>query len=339
MNMKTTYTCLNKQIYTDAEFSLVPIRWEDRCEIMQWRNEQIFHLRQNKKLTIEEQDAYFENVISKLFDQEQPEQILFSMLQGETCIAYGGLVHINWKDKNAEVSFLMDTELEKTQFNNLWSLYLSMIEEMAFQYLDLNEIYTYSYEVRPQLYIVLDKAGYTEKERISSAIKINNNPVDAIIHFKRSSELSYRTVQYSDAELLFNWANDSSTRSNSLSSKKITWEEHMNWFNQKMNDPKTTMFLFLKKETVGVLRLDKVNNNLQISFSVNFKHRGKGVGNNMIRFILKKFSRSDFSAQVIENNLGSHRIFLRNNFMIDYISSSGSKKVTHYIKKAVYENN
>ena len=50
MNMKTTYTCLNKQIYTDAEFSLIPIRWEDRCKIMQWRNEQIFHLRQNKDI-------------------------------------------------------------------------------------------------------------------------------------------------------------------------------------------------------------------------------------------------------------------------------------------------
>ena len=44
--MKTTYTCLDKQIYKDKEFYLVPIRNEDRYKIMQWRNEQMFHLRQ-----------------------------------------------------------------------------------------------------------------------------------------------------------------------------------------------------------------------------------------------------------------------------------------------------
>ena len=44
--MKTTYTCFDKQIYKDKEFSLVPIRNEDRYKIMQWRNEQMFHLRQ-----------------------------------------------------------------------------------------------------------------------------------------------------------------------------------------------------------------------------------------------------------------------------------------------------
>ena len=59
----------------------------------------------------------------------------------------------------------------------------------------------------------------------------------------------------------------------------------------------------------------------------------------MIIFALKKFSGSDFSAQVIESNIGSHRIFLKNNFIVDYISGSGNKKITNYIKKAPHENN
>ena len=66
-----------------------------------------------KKLTVEDQDAYFENIISTLFDQEQPKQILFSFLKDNKFIGYGGLVHINWIDKNAEISFLMNTEEEK----------------------------------------------------------------------------------------------------------------------------------------------------------------------------------------------------------------------------------
>ena len=184
MNMEITYKCLNKQIYTDAEFSLVPIRWEDRYKIMQWRNEQIFHLRQNKKLTVEEQDAYFENVISNLFEQEQPDQILFSMLQGETCIAYGGLVHIDWKDKNAEISFVMNTSLESEKFNTLWSVYLELIEKIAFNELKFNKLYVFAYDLRPHLYPVLKSNGYTFEARLEQHVIFQDSYKDVIIHKK-----------------------------------------------------------------------------------------------------------------------------------------------------------
>ena len=331
--MKTTYTCLNKQIFTDEVFSLVPIRWEDRYKIMQWRNEQIFHLRQNKILTVEEQNAYFENVISKLFDQEQPDQILFSMLQREMCIAYGGLVHIDWKDKNAEISFVMNTSLESEKFNTLWSVYLELIEKVAFSEIRLNKIFTYSYEVRPKLYPILYQAGFIEKERVLGVIKLNNKSIDGLIHMKRKGDLSYRPVEYSDVQLLFDWATDSSTRNNSINSKEITWGEHVKWFNKKMNDSKSTMFLFKKEKPVGVLRLDEVNSQFQISFSVDRKQRGKGIGNQMIRFIIKKFPENVFLAKVLESNRGSHRIFLKNKFIVDSVSKIGNKIITNYIKE------
>ena len=98
-----TYKVLNKQVFTQGEYKLVPIRFEDRWDIMKWRNEQIYHLRQSKPLTKEDQDHYFNNVASKLFEQEQPSQILFSFLRNDICIGYGGLVHINWVDKHAEI--------------------------------------------------------------------------------------------------------------------------------------------------------------------------------------------------------------------------------------------
>ena len=130
--MKTMYQCLEKQKFTREDFSLVPIRWQDRYKIMHWRNEQMYHLRQDKILTKEDQDAYFKNTISKLFGQKQPKQILFSLLKVEKCIGYGGLVHIDWKQRTAEISFLMDTELEKTRFSELWLTYLAMIKKIAF---------------------------------------------------------------------------------------------------------------------------------------------------------------------------------------------------------------
>src|SRR6187200_1988321 len=98
--MKHIYSCLKKQEFQSAGFSIVPLRDEDKYDIMKWRNEQLFHLRQSKPLTKEDQDNYFKHTVAKLFNQKQPAQLLFSYLKGETCIGYGGLVHINWTDRN-----------------------------------------------------------------------------------------------------------------------------------------------------------------------------------------------------------------------------------------------
>jgi len=110
------YIAIKNNNISLGNYSIVPIRFEDRYSIMDWRNEQLYHLRQEKLLTKEAQDLYFNNKVNKLFEQEKPEQILFSYLRDSECIGYGGLVHINWNDRNAEISFIMKTELEKFDF-------------------------------------------------------------------------------------------------------------------------------------------------------------------------------------------------------------------------------
>ena len=56
------YKCLSNQVFTNLEYSIVPIRFEDRFDIMKWRNEQIYHLRQVNVLDKESQNKYFQNV-------------------------------------------------------------------------------------------------------------------------------------------------------------------------------------------------------------------------------------------------------------------------------------
>ena len=152
------YKALNNQEYSFNEYSIVPIRSQDRFSIMKWRNEQIYHLRQDKPLTVENQEYYFKNVVSKLFNQVEPNQILFSFLEKEQCIGYGWLVYINWIDKNAEISFIMETALENERFYEIWSAYLKLLEQVAFKELNLHKIYTYAFDVRPHLYTMLSKA-------------------------------------------------------------------------------------------------------------------------------------------------------------------------------------
>ncbi len=173
-----------QQEFQHNQFRLVPIRIQDRWDIMKWRNEQIYHLRQNKPLTPEDQDYYFNHIVSKLFDQEQPGQLLFSFLEGEICIGYGGLVHINWIDRNAEISFIMNTELESVHFEKYWVEYLSMIEQVAFDVLGFHKIYTYAFDLRPHLYKIFENSAYILDARLAKHCFFDNKFIDVVIHCK-----------------------------------------------------------------------------------------------------------------------------------------------------------
>ena len=178
------YQCLTQKEFSNGEYKLVSIRFEDRYEIMKWRNEQIYHLRQKEPLTIEQQDAYFENVVDKLFYEEQPNQVLFSFLKNDELIGYGGLVHINWVDKNAELSFVMETNLENFMFEEIWSAYLVIIEKMAFENLNLHKIYTFAFDLRPNLYQVFEKNGLVLDARLNEHCIFNGRYLDVVIHSK-----------------------------------------------------------------------------------------------------------------------------------------------------------
>lgn len=178
------YKSLNKQIFEMDNYKIVPIRFEDRLEIMKWRNEQIYHLRQHKALTREDQDKYFETVVADLFKKEQPDQILFSYLENNICIGYGGLVHINWRDKNAEISFIMNTELETKSFKKQWEIFLYMLEKVAFSDLKFHKIFTYAFDLRPQLYEALTNSMFNEEARLKEHCLFNGEFIDVVIHSK-----------------------------------------------------------------------------------------------------------------------------------------------------------
>ena len=178
------YKILKQQIFESEGFSIVPIRFQDRYQIMKWRNEQMYHLRQKKLLTREEQDIYFEEVISKLFNQKKPNQILFSFLKERTCIGYGGLVHIDWQNKNAEISFVMDTSLENENFYFYWDMFLHLIERIAFKELRLYKVFTFAFDLRPHLYEAIEKANWLKEAILKEHVFFNGAYEDVIIHSK-----------------------------------------------------------------------------------------------------------------------------------------------------------
>ena len=333
--MENKYKVLNKQMWSDGEYAIIPIRNEDRYKIMQWRNEQIYHLRQSEPLTMEMQDAYFKNVVNKLFDKEHPNQLLFSFLEGEKCIGYGGLVHINWIDRNAEVSFVMNTELEENRFVELWSLYLNLMEKVAFEELSFHKIFTYAFDLRPKLYSALALCGFEQEARLKEHIHIQDNYKDVLIHAKHNTNnnLTYRIARHEDVKLIFDWANEPEVRENALNSQPIKWEDHLNWFNKVVRRPDKTILIFCNgKLPVGQVRIEKIGNEWKIDYSVSRNNRGKGIGKRMIDELISIYPNRTLYGEVKVGNTASKRVFEKCGFEATEKKQHGTHRLIIYKK-------
>jgi len=171
-------------------YELTSIRMDDADEIMKWRNEQIDALRQSTPLTPIEQKEYFEKVVKPSFSQTQPDLVLVRFTFENNLIGYGGLVHINWNDKEAEVSFLLETERGKDsfQYGRDCCVFMNLLMRCAFDCLGLNKINTYSYSNRLYHVNAIEASGFNRERVITEDKKINGEWVNAVIASCTKSE-------------------------------------------------------------------------------------------------------------------------------------------------------
>jgi|TARA_B110000483_G_scaffold222811_1_gene280093 RimJ/RimL family protein N-acetyltransferase len=164
-------------------YELTSIRMEDAETIMKWRNEQMSALRQSAPLTPSEQKNYFDNVVKPSLSQKQPDLILLRFTFENSLIGYGGLVHIDWGNQRAEVSFLLETERGKDtfQYGRDCSVFLNLLMRCAFDTLDLNKIYTYSYSHRSFHVNAVEASGFRRDGVLREDTKVDGEWVDAVI--------------------------------------------------------------------------------------------------------------------------------------------------------------
>jgi len=181
-NKKYSFLANNK--FCLDEYCLVPFMEQEMELIRKWRNEQIDYLRQNKPLTKDEQSKYYHQVIKKSFYEKKPEMILFSFILKNSCIGYGGFVHIDWNLKKAELSFVLDTNrTEKLEtYKKEFSIFLKIILNIGFKQILFHKIFTETFDIRPNTILVLEKAGFVLENRLSSKNYINGSYVDSLFH-------------------------------------------------------------------------------------------------------------------------------------------------------------
>lgn len=169
---------------TSSAFQLIPLRFEDIFLIKDWRNSQIDVLRQSKRLSDDDQLKYYNEVALPSFSQSEPAQLLYSFLENNICIGYGGLVHISWINKHAEVSFLLNPIFTRDplEYENYFRVYLNILKEFARKNLGFHKLTTEVYDIRPHHLSVLEKNGFIFQGRLKDHVIINNRFVDSVLH-------------------------------------------------------------------------------------------------------------------------------------------------------------
>jgi UDP-2,4-diacetamido-2,4,6-trideoxy-beta-L-altropyranose hydrolase len=98
-------------------------------------------------------------------------------------------------------------------------------------------------------------------------------------------KISLRPANIDDRKIIWEWANDPLSRRASFSSERILWEQHIHWFELKLNDS-NCMFLVVQIPVsilVGTVRFQIERDNAVISINIAPGHRGRGIGREAIR--------------------------------------------------------
>lgn len=141
-------------------------------------------LRQKTIITPEDQKAYFEEKVFPEYEKTQPDMLLYGILKNDDLIGYGGLVHIDWIVGSAEISFLLEpvANSDVQIFCEIFEAFLKFIKGVAFKIFPLNKIYTSAYDIRPHLYISLERQGFSLEARILKSVRVGDELVDEVKH-------------------------------------------------------------------------------------------------------------------------------------------------------------
>lgn len=132
---------------------------------------------------------------------------------------------------------------------------------------------------------------------------------------------SLRMAEASDESLLLNWANHPDVRRNAIQTEQIPAENHHRWFQNRLKDPDTFLFIGLWNELpVGQVRFDRHDSIYEIDYSVDETQRGKGFGEMLIRYGMEAIGISkekDFRivGLVRPENIASCEVFRKLGFV------------------------
>lgn len=98
-----------------------------------------------------------------------------------------------------------------------------------------------------------------------------------------------RKATIDDMDLLFEWANEELVRKNSFSTKMITYEEHVSWYEQIMFRKDVAQYIYMNDDIpIGQVRVNIFDDIGEVGFSVCTLKRGQGHGTKILELLYEK---------------------------------------------------
>ena len=151
--------------------------------------------------------------------------------------------------------------------------------------------------------------------------------------------LKLREVSDKDCMLIWEWSNNPDVRAVSFSQEPIPYEDHVKWFESKLNDMSCYFYIAedINQTPVGQVRYDLEGNEATISVSLDRKFRDKGYGTSLIRLASQKlFDISDVDlihAYVRRGNQASVKAFKKAGFILVGTTAIKNCQASHLIAK------
>lgn len=177
------YGVLNGYKNEHNGYELASILLDDAHSIMEWRNQQLDALRQKTLLSASMQNDYFKKHVEAEFSKKEPDPLLFRYTLDSKLIGYGGLVHIDWTHRIAEVSFLLETERSKNtaKYVEEFSTFLGLLKKIAFERLGFHKLTTESFSHRQSHASTIENSGFKREGVLREHTIVNGNWTDAIL--------------------------------------------------------------------------------------------------------------------------------------------------------------
>lgn len=117
-----------------------------------------------------------------------------------------------------------------------------------------------------------------------------------------------RPATMSDARFLFECRNDPLTRTQSRSTRRVSWKSHLTWLQSTLSNPKRRLWIASDGDTlVGTVRQDHDDDKCELSWTVSPGSRRHGYGKQMVRIIASAEQKA-LHAEIKPDNEPSKRI-------------------------------
>ncbi len=178
--------------------------------------------------------------------------------------------------------------------------------------------------------ILIEKDTYTNmvKNCFACCDGLGVNKVITAILDNISNDTSLIEANYDDCQVLFDWQSNIKIRKYFNNPKPVEWKKHCQWLSCTLDDADKYLYMIKLNnpfnetaKPIGMLRLDlikhsqcKIDAKWEISIIIDPDYQGKKIAAKAISKIPYSFLERGIIAQVHNNNIASHKLFLRAGF-------------------------